>query len=122
MTTCSSSPVTVGARDHFMATVTVSRDGVVDVPCYDRREANDNPAYHARFAASFDGGLTFSPSVRVSAAPNDPKAQRDGQPFVATGGDTAGLTAAADGRFHAAWIDNRLGLQQVWTAAITATR
>ena len=87
MTTCSSSPVTVGARDHFMATVTVSRDGVVDVPCYDRREANDNPAYHARFAASFDGGLTVSPRVQVSAAPNDPKTQRDGEPFSVIGGD-----------------------------------
>ena len=59
-----------------MATVAVNRDGVVGVLWYDRREANDNLAYHARFAASFDGGLTFSPSVRVSAAPNDPTAQR----------------------------------------------
>ena len=105
-----------------MATVAVNRDGVVGVLWYDRREASDNLDYPARFAASFDGGLTFSPSVRVSAAPNDPKTQRDGQAFVVTGGDTAGLTAAADGRFHAVWIDNRLGLQQVWTAAITATR
>ena len=53
----------------------------------DRRGANDNLAYHARFAASFDGGLTFSPGVQVSAAPNDPKAQRDGEPFSVTGGD-----------------------------------
>ena len=105
-----------------MATVAVNKGGVVGVLWYDRREANDNLAYHTRFAASFDGGLTFSPSVRVSAAPNDPTAQRDAQPFVATGGDTAGLTAAADGRFHAVWIDNRTGRQQVWTAAITATR
>ena len=55
--------------------------------CYDRREANDNPAYHARFAASFDGGLTVSPRVQVSAAPNDPKTQRDGEPFSVIGGD-----------------------------------
>ena len=111
-----------GGPDHFMATVAVNKGGVVGVLWYDRREASDNLAYHARFAASFDGGLTFSPSVRVSAASNDPKAQRDGQPFVVTGGDTAGLTAAADGRFHAVWIDNRTGIQQVWTSAITPTR
>jgi len=111
-----------GGPDHFMATVAVDHDGVVGVLWYDRREASDNLAYHARFAASFDGGLTFTPSVQVSAAPNDPKAQRDGQPFIVTGGDTAGLTASADGRFHAVWIDNRTGIQQVWTAAITATR
>jgi hypothetical protein len=99
----------------------VNNGGVVGVLWYDRREASDNLAYRARFAASFDGGLTFSPSVRVSAAPNDPKAQHDSQPFVAAGGDTAGLNAAADGRVHVVWIENRLGLQQVWTAAITAT-
>ena len=111
-----------GGPDHFMATVAVNRDGVVGVLWYDRRESNDNVAYHARFAASFDGGLTFGPSVQVSASPNDPKAQRDGSPFLATGGDTAGLTAAADGRFHAVWIDNRTGSQQVWTAAISVGR
>jgi hypothetical protein len=111
-----------GGPDHFMATVAVNRDGVVGVLWYDRRESSDNLAYHARFAASFDGGLTWTPSVRVSAAPNDPKAQRDGQAFLVTGGDTAGLTAAADGRFHAVWIDNRTGSQQVWTAAISVAR
>jgi hypothetical protein len=111
-----------GGPDHFMATVAVNKDGVVGVLWYDRRDANDNLAYYARFAASFDGGLTFSPSVRVSGAPNDPGAQRDRQAFLATGGDTAGLTAAADGRFHAVWIDNRTGIQQVWTAAISVKR
>ena len=110
-----------GGPDHFMATVAVNRDGVVGVLWYDRREATDNLAYHARFAASFDGGVTFSPSVRVSAEPNDPRTQRAGQAFLVTGGDTAGLTAAADGRFHAVWIDNRTGSQQVWTAAISVT-
>jgi hypothetical protein len=113
---------TGGGPDHFMATVAVNRDGVVGVLWYDRRESTDNLAYQARFAASFDGGLTFSPSVRLSAAPNDPTVQRDGEPFIITGGDTAGLTAAADGRFHAVWIDNRTGIQQVWTAAISVTR
>ena len=31
----------------------------------------------------------------------------------------AGDLWLADGRFHAAWIDNRSGVQQVWTAALT---
>jgi hypothetical protein len=39
--------------------------------------------------------------------------------FSLTGGDTAGLAASADGTFHALWIDNRTGVQQAWTAAIT---
>ena len=34
----------------------VNHDGVVGVLWYDRREASDNLAYHARFAASWDGG------------------------------------------------------------------
>jgi len=33
-------------------------------------------------------------------------------------GDTAGLVADADGVFHAAWVDNRTGVRQIWTAAI----
>jgi hypothetical protein len=34
-------------------------------------------------------------------------------------GDYAGVAADAAGVFHALWIDNRTGLPQVWTAAIT---
>jgi hypothetical protein len=29
-----------------------------------------------------------------------------------------GLAAAADGRFHAAWIGDSTGRRQVWTAAV----
>jgi len=35
------------------------------------------------------------------------------------GGDTAGLAADASGIFHAAWVDNRSGVPQMWTAAIS---
>jgi hypothetical protein len=34
-------------------------------------------------------------------------------------GDYAGLAADAAGIFHPFWIDNRTGMQQVWTAAVT---
>jgi hypothetical protein len=34
-------------------------------------------------------------------------------------GDYAAMTAAADGRFHAFWIDNRTGVAQMYTSAIT---
>lgn len=111
------------APDNFMPTVAVNRDGVVGVLWYDRRDHKDNIAYDAWFSASVDGGATWLPSVRVSSAPNDPAQRRSGADtvhgrFLTTGGDTAGLAADADGRFHAAWIDNRRGVQQVWTAAI----
>jgi hypothetical protein len=84
---------------------------------YDRRDFPNHDGYVPRFAASFDGGETFTASVVISKAPNARSAQK-GPDFLLNGGDTAGLTAAADGRFHAVWIDNRTGVQQVWTAAI----
>lgn len=40
-----------------------------------------------------------------------------GRQFYA--GDYAGLAADAGGTFHAFWIDNRTGLQQIWTAPIS---
>ena len=35
------------------------------------------------------------------------------------GGDTSGLAADADGAFHALWTDQRSGIGQVYTAAVT---
>ncbi len=107
-----------GGPDPFMPAVAVNRDGVVGVSWYDRRDNPDNLGYYVRFAASLDGGASWTPSVRVSSAPNSP-AQKNSTFFMVTGGDTAGLAAGVDGRFHALWIDNRTGTQQVWTAAIT---
>jgi hypothetical protein len=110
-----------GGPDHFMPTVAANRDGVVGVMWYDRRDNPDNRGYYARFRASIDGGATWLPSVRVSEAPNLAREEGGGMAgkFLVTGGDTAGLAADAEGRFHALWIDNRTGAQQVWTATIT---
>jgi hypothetical protein len=35
-----------------------------------------------------------------------------------TGGETSGLVADAAGSFHAAWVDDRTGMDQLWTTAI----
>lgn len=110
-----------GGPDHSMATVAVNRDGAVGVLWYDRRDFPDRSGYVPRFAVSMDGGNTFTASVAVSTAPNALSAQK-GPDFLPNGGDTAGLTSAVDGRFHALWIDNRTGIQQVWTAAISVVR
>lgn len=56
--------------DDLLPTVAVNRAGVVGVAWYDRRDSPDNLGWQIRFAASFDGGETFEPSVRVSEAPN----------------------------------------------------
>jgi hypothetical protein len=112
-------PRTGGGPDHFMPVVAVNRDGVAGVMWYDRRDHADNLGFTARFSASMDGGVTWLPSVNVSEAPHIPKSQSG---FDLSGGDTAGLAAAADGRFHALWVDTRTGTQQAWTAAIIVTR
>lgn len=105
-----------GGPDQFMPTVAVNPDGVVGVLWYDRRDSDDNLSYYPRFSASTDGGATWLPSVRVSESPN--KAEGKSGTGV-TSGDTAGLAASPDGLFHALWIDNRTGVQQVWTSVIT---
>ena len=112
-----------GGPDDFMPAVAVNKDGVVGVQWYDRRDNPDNQGYYARFSASPDGGETWLPSVRVSEEPNSvPKDRSKAARFNLTGGDTAGLAADAEGAFHALWIDNRTGVQQVWTAPITVER
>ena len=133
--------------DHSMPLVAVNSSGVVGVSWYDRRENADNLGWWQRFAASYDGGESFAPSVRVSTAPfthdrnervvpfamstggglrrpssrgGSIKAQVDLNFYYFDGGDTGGLAATADGAFHTLWVDNRTGIPQVWTAAVEA--
>jgi hypothetical protein len=92
-----------------------------------------------RFRASFDGGETFTPSVRVSETPyipdkTDPLSvdvidrrwkDTNEYPLVGihsfhfSGGHTAGLAASADGTFHPLWVGNSTGVPQLWTATVT---
>jgi len=131
--------------DDFHPLVAVNVSGVVGVMWYDRRDNADNTGWWVRFAASIDGGETFSPSVRVSEAPLD--LARDTQPVISAitrggghphpllaggplrsdivyshfnfvGGHTAGLAASADGLFHPLWVDDRTGISQIYTSAI----
>lgn len=135
------------AANHLMPVVAVNNAGVVGVSWYDRRDNPDNHGWWVRFSASLDGGETFLPSVRVSSAPYAPTptdhvavttlingggvlAPRTPGGLLRTsvspapvgyynGGDTGGIAAAADGVFHTFWIDNRTGVQQLWTAPVT---
>lgn len=131
--------------DHHMPVVAVNNQGVVGISWYDRREHPDDIGWWTRFTASLDGGETFLPSIKVSEAPHE---HRDGERlpiFVrsfgeagrfpsttittsieldegeARGGDTAGMAADANGRFHAVWVDNRTGILQLWTATVSVT-
>jgi hypothetical protein len=133
--------------DDDMPVVDVNKNGVVGVMWYDRRDNPHNYGWWVRFAVSDDGGETFGPSVRVSSAPATVAFQNDiklrgsstggGKPesrqkggnlqarigfgtlFSFNGGHTAGMAADAAGKFHPFWIDNRTGIEQIWTAAVT---
>ncbi len=131
----------VPGGDHFMPVVAVNQAGVVGVAWYDRRSAADNLGWAVRFTASLDGGETWLPSVPVSTAPNTFTARTPwpvwsftrlgaeaGAPLSADlmvqwgtvyGGDTSGLVADSSGVFHVVWTDNRTGLAQLWSAAVT---
>jgi hypothetical protein len=131
--------------DDFHPLVAVNGAGAVGVMWYDRRDNTDNTGWWVRFAASIDGGRTFSPSVRVSEAPLD--LARDTAPVISAitrggghphpllaggplrsdvvyshfnfvGGHTAGLATSADGLFHALWVDDRTGVSQIYTSTI----
>ena len=67
------------------------------------------PVRHA-LRVSTDGGGTWQPSVQLNAVPM--------RGDVEEARHWTGLAAAADGRFHAAWIGDATGTRQVWTAAV----
>jgi hypothetical protein len=127
---------------HVMPTVAVNKDGIVGLLWHDRRDNPNNPGYSVRFSASLDGGESWSPSVKLSEKPMTPPGS-DRPTFWTTSrtiaargafpatvgadvrfndwldaGHTAGLAADAGGEFHAAWVDNRTGLHQLWGSAI----
>ena len=135
------------APNHTMPSIAVNKDGVVGVVWYDRRE-DKSFGWMPRFRASLDGGETWLPSVPVSEAPyvhddNErysihasvqgggnprPGARKGGALKVSISpdfggyfqaGDTGGMAAGADGTFHPIWVDNRTGVPQIWTAAVS---
>ena len=104
-----------GARpNQLMPMIIVNNTGVVGLSWYDRRDSPNNLSYRPRFAASLNGGANWLPSVAVATSSNELTAEDR----HLNGGDTAGLAADADGVFHLAWIDNRTGVHQVWTATV----
>jgi hypothetical protein len=124
--------------NNFQATVAVNKNGVVGVMWYDRRESLSSPGYTVRFRASMDGGVTWLPSVKVSSVEHQFGKSEDwnivahssalpgrGVQVSVTSdrwlnsGHTAGLAADAKGVFHAVWVDNRTGFNQLWTAPVS---
>jgi hypothetical protein len=104
------------SANDFMPTMAVNRSGVIGVTWYDRRRDPGNLGYTVLFRASVDGGRSFRPPVQVSSHPARYPAAAGRARFNV--GEAAGLAPDANGDFHAIWIDNRTGRQQVWTATI----
>ena len=126
----------------------VNARGVLGLTWYDTRDDTKAKAYKLRFAASFDGGASFEPSVAVSTAVQDDNAQRPwflgayvgsggassshdagvDQPLQsiagpdwmtqAETGDTRVLLVDASGVFHPFWYDNETGIMQLYTAPV----
>jgi hypothetical protein len=119
--------------------VEVNKHGVVGVSWYDPRDRQIGGGSDLRFAASLDGGETFTPSVRVSEPPGPGQTEvkdvalsttwtskgssgvtvyfnlRAGHPIA----ETNGMAVGADGTFHPVWNDVRTGVAQMWTAPVT---
>ncbi|MEK6281699.1 MAG: sialidase family protein [Acidobacteriota bacterium] len=105
----------------FFPTIAVSADGVVGVSWL-QHEKDEGKFYCYRiyFAASIDGGESFTPPQVVSEVVSCPDSVSNKETIGrwARGADYMGLAPAADGSFHPVWVDARDGAFQVYTARI----
>lgn len=114
-----------GRGPSALPTMAVSRGIVGVLWVQNERYEVDPRSYDAWFAASANGGESFSSPVRVSSKTSRPLARLNpGLSFASgpRGGDYIGIAAAADGSFHAAWIDARDGVFRLYTARIDVQR
>jgi hypothetical protein len=120
-----SSPISLEAAHAgpcYMATVAVSSTGIVGILWVQHERYEQNPrCYRTYFAASIDGGRSFTKPVQVSESVSCPAPSVTETGFFQyrhRGGDYIGLAAAADGSFHAVWSDARDGIFRTFTARI----
>jgi hypothetical protein len=120
----------VGPDDPSNAAIAVNRDGVLAVIWNDRRDDPKNECYRLYVSASNDGGDTFLPNIQVNPQPTCTNAPGNWFVSIASGvgninlsgvpdrfpngGETQGLVAGPDGRFHATWNNGESGVMQLW--------
>lgn len=107
----------------FMGSIAVSPEGTIGAFWIKHERYETNPqSYRAWFAASLDGGETFTPPVRVSSAVSRPNrsilSKIDYLRTRFRGGDYIGLAASPDSLFHAVWADARDGVFRTFHAPI----
>jgi hypothetical protein len=126
-----------GPSDSSNAAIAVNRDGIVSLVWNDRRDDVKGECYRLYLSASLDGGDTFLPNVQVNPHPTCPNTRGNwsgsanvysgrngivvsGAPDrFSNGGETQGLVAGPDGRFHVAWINGESGVMQLWYTSFT---
>ncbi|HJZ81658.1 MAG TPA: hypothetical protein VKD91_14980, partial [Pyrinomonadaceae bacterium] len=122
--------------------IAVNRQGVVAVAWAARRGHADNLGWDYRMTASFDGGETFVPGIKVSSsaqrfqtwplfvvplnAIRETRPDRVSQEVTRdsahlSAGHTVDMVVDTQDVFHPIWLDNRTGVMQVWTAPVTVT-
>lgn len=127
--------VTDSSRYPTYTSVAVSTDGTVGVMWAENVRSEGESCYEYRFAASVDGGETFTNPVTVSdtVACSDTEAHqvlmhdeglRGATVFerFPQGGDYFGMVALPGGAFQAVWADARTGVFQLWTDRVTVKR
>jgi hypothetical protein len=101
-------------RDQFHPWISVDETGLISVIFLDRRNDPNNYLYDCYMTHSDDGGLNWSPNIRVSDVSSDPQA---GSMRAGLLGEYIGLTSS-NGRLNPLWTDTRRGHQDAFTARI----
>ncbi len=127
------------AVDQTNPAIAVNGEGVVGISWNDRRGDPTDRCYQLFFAASADGGATFSANLRVDdrftcpiGKPPSPNADEVPKPDPSidpvnseyrfkNGGDTQGIVGAHDG-FHLAWINGASGEMQLWSTVVVVDK
>jgi hypothetical protein len=95
-------------NDEFFPWLTTNENGVVGVTWLDRRLDPANINYDAFASTSIDGGVTFTPAVRVSTMSSNPFNDGFGGSFM---GDYTG-NIWSETTLFASWTDTRSGIAQ----------
>jgi hypothetical protein len=99
-------------------TLAVNNNGVLGALLVERKPTG-SPCLTTYFAASFDGGATFTAPTRVSASACGRSAEDDiAARMTPTYGDYFGLATTSDGRFRALWPEMRDGHSVLLTTSI----
>ena len=103
-----------GNADQFFPTLVFGPDGVLHVAWLDRRDDPHNLTFSPYYTQSHDDGRSFAPEVRIGDAQSDPSIGFGGTLI----GDYIQVDAVA-GRASVAWVDTRLGDQNIYTVNIS---